>query len=99
MEFELTSWVLRPAIWLLAGILLALGELVVGTVILLPLGGTAILVAAYLALQLYGLLPESLWLDSWKGVAILYCVLGIPTVFLIRRLFQNRRNRPDINKY
>ena len=99
MEADVTSWVLRPAIWLLAGILVALGELALGTMILLPLGGTAIMVAAFLALQVYGLLPEGLVLDSWRGVAILYGVLALPTVLLIRHLFQNRRKPPDINRY
>ena len=99
METEVTYWVLRPAIWLFAGIVLALGELVSGTMVLLPLGVTAILVAGCLALQTFSFLPEALWLESWKSVAVLYCVLAVPTVILIRRLFQNRSDRPDINQY
>ena len=99
MESEITNWALRPAIWLLAGFVLALAELMSGSMILLPLGATAILVAGCLALQVFGILPESLWLESWKIVAVLYCVLAVPTVILIRRLFQNRSDRPDINQY
>ncbi len=99
MEAEVTNWALRPALWLLAGIVLTLGELAIGTMVLLPLGVTAILIAGYLALQTFSMLPETLWLESWKSVAVLYCVLAVPTVILIRRLFQNRRDRPDINQY
>ncbi len=99
MDGGITDWALRPAVWVLTGIVLALGELASGSMVLLPLGITAILVAAWLALQSYEILPTAVWLDSWQGVAVLYCVLAVPTVILIRRLFQNRSNRPDINQY
>ena len=99
MESEITGWALRPAIWFLAGVVLALGELAAGSMVLLPLGITAILVAAWLALQVYEVIPAAIWLDSWQAVAVLYCVFAVPTVILIRRLFQNRGNRPDINQY
>ena len=94
MDGGITDWALRPAVWVLTGIVLALGELASGSMVLLPLGITAILVAAWLALQSYEILPTAVWLDSWQGVAVLYCVLAVPTVILIRRLFQNRSNRP-----
>ena len=99
METEITDWVLRPAIWLLAGIMLALGELASGSMVMLPLGISAVLVAGWLALQTYEFLPQDLWLATWQGVAILYCVLAVPSVILIRRLFQNRGRRTDINQY
>ena len=99
MENEFTGWALRPAIWLLAGIVLSLGELAVGSMVLLPLGITAILVAGWLALQVFEVLPATIWLESWQAVAVLYCVFAVPTVILIRRLFQSRGNRPDINQY
>ncbi len=99
MEAAVFEWALRPELWLLVGIVAALCELATGTMILLPLGCTAILVSGYLALQVYEMLPVPLWLHSWKGVALLYCVLAVPTLLLLRKLFQNRTKRQDINKY
>lgn len=100
MDIVLFDPALRPGLWVMAGLGLMLGELVLGGGILLSLGVAGLLTAGWLALQAFGYLPEALILvESWRSAAVLYCLLALPSVFLIRRFPSWRTRQRDINDY
>ena len=99
IETEFIYWLLRPATWVLAGLLLSAMELAIGTMIALPLGIAALAIGGYLFLQQSGILPEAIWMESWKQVAIAYSAVAVPAVILLRRAFLRKGDQPDINKY
>ena len=44
-------------------------------------------------------LPAAVLLDSWPDAALAYGLLAVPALLLLRRLFQTRNRRRDINHY
>ena len=92
------TWSSWPEVWLVIGLTLCLLEIPLGTVIALPLGIAAGVVSAYLYVQSY--LPNYLRIDDWRLIWLGYAILGVVSVWVLRRVIQkNRDRRPDINEY
>ena len=93
------AWILLPMAWLLLGIVLCLAEMFDGSLFLLPLGIAALLVAAWLALQKWALLPAEVELTDWKQALLAYAGLAAARVLLLRRLFRSKSDAKDVNDY
>ena len=94
-------WMFLPEVWVIVGILLIVTDFTVGAdLFLLPVGASALVIAALIQGQ------ESLWFgdtvlfETWRQVIIWFAVLSVVSIAFIKFGFQRRRNNEsDINKY
>ena len=96
------DWLLQAEVWIILGIILIIVDIVVGfSLIILPVGIAALLLAALLygeSQQFFG--EHSALFPSWRVVLVWFAGLSILSVGLIRFVFQrSREDGPDINKY
>ncbi len=93
----LNHWLFFPEMWLIAGIILIIAEMLIDAAyFLLALGISAIIMSVLLYLQETGLY---IFLDDWADLSILYGVLSIVTILIMKRFLQDRVRKSDINKY
>ena len=94
----LAEWLSNPQIWIIAGILLIVVEVLVGGMFALPVGVSALSMAVLMYADEQTLLGESRLLTDWEDILIAFAVLTVVSVGVLRLLFQ-RKDEGDINKY
>ena len=106
----LNNWSFHPEAWLILGIILILGDLLLGmSYFLLPLGIGAFLTAAVVAVG-NSLIPDEILLENswftstlvfetWKDVLYWYAGLSVVCTILLRFIFRKTQVAPDINDY
>ncbi len=94
----LAEWLSNPQIWIIAGILLIVVEVLVGGMFALPVGVSALGMAVLMYADEQSLLGESRLLTDWEDILIAFAVLTVVSVGVLRLLFQ-RKDEGDINKY
>lgn len=94
-------WLFLPEAWLIAGILLVVLELFEGSMIALPIGVAALIVAGIVKAQAMLWFGDIVLLETWRDVLLCFALLAVASVGLIRLVFQRRRNKQpdDINDY
>ena len=94
----LAEWLSNPQIWIIAGILLIVVEVLVGGMFALPVGVSALIMAVLMYADEQTMLGESRLLTDWEDILIAFAVLTVVSVGVLRLLFQ-RKDEGDINKY
>lgn len=98
---SITYWLFRPEVWIILAMVLIIADILIGlNLFVLPVGVSAALVSAALYAENRFWFSDTILLENWHDVLIAFAVLSIASVFLIRRMFQRRRDEtPDINEY
>jgi membrane protein implicated in regulation of membrane protease activity len=90
-------WLLLPEMWLIAGIVLIVAELLLGTAyFLLALGVASLIFSGLAFLQEKELVN---FLTDWMDIAVVYGLLTLVSIFLLRFFVQDKTKSEDINKY
>jgi len=93
----LNHWLFFPEVWLIAGIIFILAEMLIGAAyFLLALGISAVIMSVVLYLPAMGFY---LFLNDWADLSILYGVLSVVAILIMKRFLQDRVQKSDINKY
>ncbi|MDW3204927.1 MAG: hypothetical protein R8L07_05235 [Alphaproteobacteria bacterium] len=98
---SITYWLFRPEVWIILAMVLIIADIMIGlNLFVLPVGVAAALVSAALFAENRFWFSDTILLEDWQDVLIAFAVLSVVSVFLIRKLFQRRRDdSPDINEY
>ena len=90
-------WLLLPEVWLIAGIILIVVELLLGTAhFLLALGVAALIFSGLVFFQEKELIN---FLTDWMDIAVVYGLLTLVSIFLLKFFIQDEGKSEDINKY
>ncbi|MDA8884916.1 hypothetical protein N9I38_03000 [Gammaproteobacteria bacterium] len=87
----------NPDIWLIAGTVLIILEIFVGSLVLfLPLGLAGILVGLIYKLQVNF---EFILISNWAYALVIWGLISIALSYLIQRYFKKNDDKKDINTY
>ena len=87
----------NPDIWLIAGTVLIILEIFVGSLVLfLPLGLAGILVGLIYKLQVNF---EFILISNWAYALVIWGLSSIALSYLIQRYFKKNDDKKDINTY
>jgi membrane protein implicated in regulation of membrane protease activity len=90
-------WLLLPEVWLIAGLVLIVAELLLGSgYFLLALGVAALIFSGLVRLQEKGLISL---LADWMDIAVVYGLLTLVSIFILKFFVQDKTKNEDINKY
>ena len=90
-------WLLLPEVWLIAGIVLIVAELLLGSgYFLLALCVAALIFSGLVRLQEKGLISL---LADWMDIAVVYGLLTLVSIFILKFFVQDKTKNEDINKY
>ena len=90
-------WLLLPEVWLIAGIILIVVELLLGTAyFLLALGVAALIFSGLVFLQEKELIN---FVTDWMDIAVVYGLLTLVSIFILKFFVQDKAKGEDINKY
>ena len=95
------QWSLFYQTWVMLGIAFILLELIDGSnIFFLPLGIGSLLVSIFLYLSIHDFVAESLILDSWYEVLVLWVVLSLVVSIFIAKFWKKKSDpNNDINNY
>ena len=96
MEESVNYWLLLPEVWLIAGILLVIVEIVVGTAYFLLALGIACLILSGIVFSQEVFVFN--FLTDWMDVSISYGVLSILSIFVMKAVVKKGK-ADDINEY
>ena len=92
----LEELIFEPKVWLLAGIVLIVADMLLGAAnFLLAVGVAALLLAGILFGQSRAWIGE---FETWRGLAIAFAVLSLASVSVLR-LAAYGRKKFDVNRY
>jgi len=91
----LFDWLTNAQLWVIFGIVLVIVEVLAGGMFALPIGVSAMSMAALIYADGLG---ESRVLTSWEGILIIFAALTVVSTGILRILFQ-KKDEGDINKY
>lgn len=99
--FSFDYWVFQPEVWLILALVLIIADILIGlNLFILPIGVAAAVVAAMIFAEQQHWFADVVLLESWREVLIAFGVLSVASVFLIRKLFQDKKSlETDINEY
>ncbi len=98
---SLSYWLFQPEAWLILALVLIISDIVIGMdYFVLPVGIAAALISALLFAENRFWFSTTILLETWRDILIAFAVLSIAAVFLVRTLFQRRKEDiRDINDY
>jgi len=98
---SLSYWLFQPEAWLILALVLIISDIVIGMdYFVLPVGIAAALISALLFAENRFWFSNTILLETWRDILIAFAVLSIAAVFLVRTLFQRRKEDiRDINDY
>ena len=98
---SLSFWVFRPEIWVILALLLIVSDVLIGlNFFVLPVGIAAARIAGVLFAEHRFWPSNTVLLEDWRDVLIVFAVLSVVCVFLVRKLFQQPSEpEDDINTY
>ena len=92
-------WLFEPHFWLLVGILLIISDIFLASFFLLPIGVSAVLMAALIYFEHQHIIDAALF-SSWRGILVSFAMLSVLSIFIIQSFVRIRRkNQKDINQY
>jgi membrane-bound ClpP family serine protease len=90
-------WLLLPEVWLIAGIVLIVAELLLGSAyFLLALGCAALIFSGLIFLQEKEFIS---FFADWMDIAVMYGLLTLVSIILLKVFVQDKAKIKDINKY
>ena len=102
---EFTVWVYQPQLWIIAGILLILLELMDGTqIFFLPMGLGSLFMALWIYLFNDGALPHTWLSPNWYFVFLHWAVMALVLALALTSWRRSRRQKAqpqdtDVNDY
>ena len=99
---DIADWLFLPEVWIIAGILLIVAEVLDGGMIFfLPFGIASLLNAGLISQQGSFELPNILTLSTWSDTLISQAVFAVVAVLVLRVVsrLRGKRNEPDVNEY
>ena len=94
----LIEWLTSSQIWVIVGISLIIIEMLAGGMFALPVGVSALGMAALIYADELGWLRDARVLTDWEDVLMVFALLTVVSTGVLRFLFQ-RKDEDDINKY
>lgn len=94
-------WIFQPEVWLILALVLIIADILIGlNLFILPIGIAAAIVSAVIFAEQQHWFSDVVLLESWREVLVTFAVLSVAAVFLIRKLFQDKKAmESDINEY
>lgn len=99
---ELSYWLFLPQVWLIAGIILILAEVLDGNMIFfLPFGLASLCNSALVSMQGSLSLPGFLVLEEWSDTLIALAIFAVIASLILRLVSRGRARKKDgdINEY
>ena len=92
-------WLFEPHFWLIVGLLLIIADIFLASFFLLPIGVSAIIMAALIYFEHQHFIDVGLF-SSWRGVLVSFAALSVLSIFIIQSFVRIRRkDHKDINQY
>ena len=96
---SINYWLFEPNFWVIIGIFLIVVDIFLASFFLLPIGVSALIMAALIFFDTSQFLELELF-TTWRDILLCFAVLSVISIFLIQFAIKfRRRKEQDINQY
>ena len=96
---SINYWLFEPNFWVIIGIFLIVVDIFLASFFLLPIGVSALIMAALIFFDTSQFLELELF-TTWRNILLCFAALSVISIFLIQLAMKFRGNRAkDINQY
>ena len=92
-------WLFEPNFWVIIGIILIMVDIFLASFFLLPIGFSALIMAALIFFDISQFLEVEIF-TTWHNILLCFAALSVISIFLIQVAIKSRRKgEQDINQY